>query len=523
MATACTTAVDIVGYNEGRNAKRDMRENYNRLKARLDDINNLNRANAVLSWDLHTQMPPGGSAGRGAQMATLSRLSHELFTADETGELLQAAAEEVKDLSFDSDEASLVRVALRDYEDDRKIPPSLVSQLTEQAVRSHEVWVRARENNDFASFAPCLERTIELMRELAEHLGYEDRMYDALLDRFEPGMKARQVQEIFDGLKGELIPLVRAIGERADAVDDRVLHQPFDEARQESFARMVVERFGYDFSRGRLDRTVHPFATSFGRGDVRITTRYSPTFLNMALFGTMHESGHGMYEQGMAESLSGTLLEAAASLGVHESQSRLWENVVGRSRAFWQHFYPQLQEAFPNELGSASLDTFYRAINKVQPSFIRVEADEVTYNLHIMLRFEMEMDLLDGTYPVQEAPEVWNGKMEEYLGIRPPTNTLGILQDVHWTGQIGYFPTYSLGTILSLQLYDRAVQERPDIPEQIGRGDFSGLHGWLTEKVYQYGRKFEPNDLIERATGEPLQTGPYMNYLKTKFGDIYGL
>ena len=499
-----------------------MGEHLDRLKQRLADVHNLSRANFVLSWDQQTYMPPGGARARAEQMATVARLSHELFTSEETGELLQAVTEEVADLPYESDDASLVRVAQRDYEKSCKIPNELVAEMRRHASLANPIWVQARKESNFAAFAPCLQRTIDLSRELAEHLGYQERLYDALLDQFEPGMKASQVQSIFDDLKGELIPLVQAIAEKAERVDDAVLHQEFDEGKQEAFGTMVVERFGYDFSRGRLDRTVHPFATPFSRNDARITTRYEPNFLNPALFGTMHEAGHAMYEQGVSESLEGTLLARGTSLGFHESQSRMWENVVGRSLPFWQHFYPQLQETFP-QLAGTSLETFYGAINKVSPSYIRVEADEVTYNLHIMLRFEMEMDLLEGRYPVEDAPEVWNQKMTSYLGLRPPTHALGILQDIHWTSRMGYFPTYSLGNILSIQLYDKAVQEQPEIPEQIAQGEFGGLRGWLTEQVYQHGRKFEPNELIERATGEPLQTRSYMTYLKNKYNAIYGL
>jgi carboxypeptidase Taq len=390
-------------------------------------------------------------------------------------------------------------------------------------VLANSVWVKAREDNDFASFAPYLEKTIDLSRQLAEHLGYQDQIYDALLDQFEPGVKTAQVRQIFEDLKQDLVPLVHAIAERADRVDDRVLHQPFDEAKQEAFGKMLSQRFGYDFSRGRQDRTVHPFEITFSVNDVRITTRFERDFLSPALFGTLHESGHAMYEQGVSQDLDGTLLARGTSLGVHESQSRLWENVVGRGRDCWQHFYPMLQETFPEQFGTVELDAFYRAINRVSPSLVRVEADEVTYNLHIMLRFEMEIDLLEGAYPVDEAPTIWNQKMESYLGICPPTDTLGILQDVHWTSTMGYFPTYSLGTILSLQLFDTAVRARPEIPSEMAHGSFDALRGWLAENIYRHGRKFEPNELIPRATGEPPQSRSYIAYLKRKYGEIYGI
>jgi carboxypeptidase Taq len=494
------------------------------LKQRLADVHNLNRAMAVLSWDQHTYMPPGGSLARAAQTATLSRLAHDIFIAPVTGELLHEAVQEIPELKPDGDDADLLRVAQRDYNRAIKVPTSLVAAINEHSVLALPVWVRARQENDFASFAPYLEKTVELSRELAEHLGYEEHIYDALLDEAEPGMKTSQIASLFDTLRRELVPLVGAISERLDTVSDAVLHQPFDEAKQEAFGRRVVERFGYDFSRGRQDRTVHPFETTFSRNDVRITTRFDPAWLSPALFGTMHEAGHGLYEQGISPSLEGTLLARGASLGLHESQSRLWENVVGRSRPFWEHFYPLLQETFPQQLSAVVLDDFYLAVNRVEPSFIRVEADEVTYNLHTLLRFEMELDLLQHRYSVTDAPAVWNQKMEEYLGIRPPSDSLGILQDMHWSGGVfGYFPTYTLGNVLSVQFFDAAVREFPEIPDRIGQGDFGVLRSWLTDRIYRHGRKYEPNELIEMATGEPLQSRSYIDYLKKKYGAIYDL
>jgi carboxypeptidase Taq len=501
-----------------------MAEKLDQLKARLTEIHNIEQAIAVLSWDQQTQMPPGGARARSEQLSTLSRIRHESFTSPEIGDLIQEAAEEGRDLPYDSDDAALIRVARHDWDQAHRIPSQFVADVTRHAVIAQQVWAKARAENDYATFAPYLQRTIDYSRQAAEYLGYEDNPYDALLDRFEPGMKAVQVKELFDRLKGELVPLVRAIAARTDTVSDAPVHQPFDEAKQEAFGLMVAAAIGYDFSRGRQDRAVHPFATSFSRDDVRITTRFEPDFLNPALFGTMHEAGHAIYEQGIAPSLDDSQLGDGTSLGVHESQSRLWENVVGRSRRFWEHFYPSLQESFPDQLGSVDLDDFYRAINAVKPSFIRVEADEVTYTLHIMLRFEMELGLLDGSISVADAPAIWNQKMHSYLGITPPTDTLGILQDVHWSGgMFGYFPTYAIGTILSLQLYGAATEEHPEISDAMLQGDFDSLRSWLTEHVYQHGRKYLPNELIERATGRPLEIGPYMAYLTSKFGEIYGL
>ena len=494
------------------------------LKEHLGEITNLQNAGAVLGWDESTYMPAAGARARGEQMGTIGRIAHEMFISAHTQDLLDGAASELNGQSPDSDEARLIRVIRRDYELDRRIPPSLIADIHRHASVAYQAWAKAREQNDFAAFAPYLQKTIELSREVAEHLGYTDQLYDALLDQFEPGMKTAEVQRIFEDLKKDLLPLYHAILERVDQVDDAMLHQHFPEDLQEEFGKKVSAAIGYDFSRGRLDRTVHPFEVSFSRDDVRITTRYDSNFLNVALFGTMHESGHAMYEQGIGESLEGTPLGHGASLGSHESQSRLWENIVGRSRGFWQRFFPELRKTFPQQLESVDQEAFYRAINKVERSLIRVEADEVSYNLHIMLRLEMEIAMLSGELKVADAPDAWDEKMQAYMGIKPPNNSLGILQDVHWShGMMGYFTTYSLGNLLSAQLFAKAVADVPGIPEDIRRGEFGQLRSWLTEKVYKHGRKFEPQELIERATGEPLQARAYIAYLKNKFGEIYDL
>jgi carboxypeptidase Taq len=494
------------------------------LKARLAEIHNLHGAIAVLGWDQQTNMPPAGTRARAEQLATLSGIAHEMLISKETGDLLAAAEDEGADLDYDGEDAALLRMARRDYDLATKVPTDLVTEFRRTTAQAHEVWANARAQNDYPSFAPWLEKIVKLNIQIAEHLGYEDRIYDALLDQYEPGMKTAQVGAIFDDLKGELVPLVREVLARAERVDDAVLHGDFDVARQRAFGEEVIRAFGYDFERGRQDQAVHPFTTSFSRDDVRITTRFDPHWLSPALFGTLHESGHAMYEQGVAEGLEGNILQDGASLGVHESQSRLWENIVGRSRGFWKHYFPRLQELFPDQLGGVDLESFYRAINKVSPSLIRVEADELTYNLHIMLRFELENALLEGDLSVDGAPATWNDKMEELLGIRPPDDAQGILQDVHWSGgSIGYFPTYSLGNLLSARLYEKAVADVRDIPAQIEAGEFGGLLGWMRENVHRHGRKYMPAELIERATGEPLQARSYMNYLRAKYGEIYEL
>jgi carboxypeptidase Taq len=494
------------------------------LKARLEEVRNLEMAAAVLDWDQQTYMPPGGLAARAEQKAALSKITHGLFVDPAVGELLERAAGEVGDLSPDDDDAALVRVARRDYEKAVRLPPDLVVEITRVTSLAQEEWAKARAENDFPRFAPWLERVLDLERRVAEALGYEERLYDALLDQYEPGMTSAQLDAVFTVLKRETVPLAHAIFERVDTVDASILFREYDEDLQRSFAEGALRDCGFDFKRGRQDRSVHPFCTHFSRNDVRLTTRYDRNFLSMALFGSLHEMGHGLYEQGIGENLEGTLLAGGASLGCHESQSRLWENLVGRSRGFWQHYFPRLQSVFPAQLGDVDGEDFYRAMNRVAPSLIRVEADEITYNLHILLRYEIENDLLEGRLAVKDAPDAWNAKMEDFLGLTPPTDREGILQDVHWSiGIMGYFPTYTLGNVLSAQLYEAALAAHPEVPAEISQGRFGTLLGWLQEHVLRHGRKYEPNELIRRATGTELRTEPYVRYLRAKFGDIYDL
>lgn len=499
-------------------------ENLQQLKTRLADVVHLQHTGALLGWDQQTHMPPGGAESRAEQLATLTRITHELFVAEETGRLIEGAEAEVAGMDLSNNDAAMVRVVRHDYDLETRLPTSLVEEIARTTTLAHEVWAKARQDSNFVAFAPMLEKIYDLMRQRAEALGYQDRMYDALLDQFEPGMKTADVEKLFDGLRQELVPLVAAIFERMDRVDESVLHLDYDVDRQAEFGLMVIKQLGYDMTRGRQDRAVHPFTTNFSINDVRITTRYYPDFLPTALFGSIHEAGHAMYEQGSDQALEGTPLAGGTSLGVHESQSRLWENIVGRSRGFWQHFYPELQKCFPDQLGGLPLEKFYRAINAVTRSLIRVEADEVTYNLHIMLRFEMENALLEGRLAVKDAPDAWNSKMQQYMGITPPNDAQGILQDVHWSsGLIGYFPTYSLGNFLSVQYWDKAVSDVPSIPDEITRGNFEPLLRWLRENIHVHGRKYWPRELTERVTGEPIQTRSFMRYLTQKFSDIYGL
>lgn len=499
-----------------------------KLRARLEDVISLRETNALLKWDMETYMPEAASNSRARHIATISKLAHSMFIDEETGDLIQAAGESVGNVSADSFEASLVRVARKDYQDSIKLPAAFVAEMSKTTALAHNVWVEAREKRDFALYAPTLQKIFDLKRQQADLQGFKDHPYDALLDNYEPGLTHAQVANMFAELRRETVPLVAAIArkvkEKADVVSDAPLHGHFDIAKQREFAEKVIRKFGFDFARGRQDVTVHPFCTGFSRDDIRITTRFDPTWLNPALFGTLHEAGHGMYEQGTPAEFEGTVLGGGVSLGVHESQSRLWENLIGRSRAFWKAHYLELQATFPDALGNVNLETFYRAINKVEPSFIRVEADEVTYNLHVMIRFEIESEILEGKLAIIDIPQAWNAKSQAYLGITPSHDADGCLQDIHWAmGLVGYFPTYSIGNLLSVQLFQKAIADRPQIPTEIEQGEFSSLLGWLRENVHQHGRKYQPNELIQRATGEPLTAKYYVAYLQSKFADVYGL
>ncbi|HLB47268.1 MAG TPA: carboxypeptidase M32 [Anaerolineales bacterium] len=494
-----------------------------KLKTLLNEVQDLRSVGDLLEWDQQTCMPSGGGESRAEQFATVKKLAHERFVADEIGQLLADLSAKGAAGDYDSDDASLVRYTKYEYDRKRKLPSALESEIAQHTSAAQEIWVKARAENNFKFFQPALEKMYDLKHQEAEAIGYSESIYDALLQEYERDMTAAQVKSVFDPLRAEIAPLVKAILPRVDSVSDACLHQPFDVDKQREFEATVIKQFGFDFGRGRVDVAVHPFEINFSPDDVRLTTRYDPNFLNPSLFGTMHEAGHGMYEQNVSPTIRRTPLCGGTSLGIHESQSRLWENLVGRSRGFWIHFYPKLQAAFPH-LAAADLETFYRAVNRVSPSLIRVEADELTYSLHIMLRFEIEKEVLEGRVRVSDLPEVWNAKMQEYLGITPPNDKLGVLQDVHWAaGLVGYFPTYALGTIISVQLFERAIADVPGIPAQIERGEFSGLFNWLKDHVYRHGKKFTPTEVVERATGGPLNSAPYVKYLKTKFGEIYGV
>jgi len=501
-----------------------MGENIKKLRDMLGVVRDLGAAAAVLGWDQQVNMPPGGAEGRAFALATLSKLSHQKAVGDEMGEAIEAAKAEAKDLDPDSDDARLVKKAERDYLKDRKVPNEWVGEFSHITSIGYHVWEKARAESDFARFQPELAKIIDLRRQYADFFKPYDHIYDPLLDDFEPGMKTAEVKKVFDELRTEQVALVKATAESGVEIDDSIIHQPLDEQAQWDFGVEVIKAIGYDFTRGRQDKSVHPFTTGFNPGDVRITTRIDPNFLNPALFGSIHECGHAMYEQGINPEYARTPLDGGASLGFHESQSRMWENMVGRSRPFWNVFYTNLQKHFPAQFGDVAMETFYRAINKVEPSLIRVEADEATYNLHIMMRFELEVALMEGSLDVADLPAAWNKKSQELLGITPPDDKLGVLQDVHWSGgMIGYFPTYALGNLIAAQLWEKIIEEMPDLEDRLAQGKFGDLLDWLRTNVHIYGAKYLPSELLERITGQTLSAHPYLKYLQKKFGDVYGL
>jgi carboxypeptidase Taq len=494
------------------------------LLARLREMTDLRYATAVLNWDQTTYMPPGGATARSRQIALLERLAHERATDPALGKLLDQLQPHAESLPYDSDDAALIRVARRDFTRATRLPNRFVAEAAEHMALSYQVWTTARPADDFAAVQPLLEKTLDLSRRYADFFPGYTHVADPLIDRADEGMTVATIRPLFAELRDFLAALIRRIGERP-AVDAAFLYSHYLEAQQREIGETIIRAYGYDFNRGRQDKTHHPYMTRFSWGDIRITTRFMEDYLPSGLFSTLHESGHAMYEMGTQPEHDGTPLGDGASAGVHESQSRMWENVVGRSRGLWEHYYPMLQAAFPTQLRDVSPEGFYRAINRVEPSLIRVEADEVTYNLHIIIRFELENDLLDGRLAVEDLPEVWRSRYYELLGVASEDDRDGVLQDVHWySGPIGgVFQGYALGNIIAGAFYAAALKAEPSIPDEISHGRFDLLHGWLRENIYRHGRKFTPDELIRRVTGGPLTLEPYKAYLLEKYGAIYGL
>jgi carboxypeptidase Taq len=504
-----------------------MSERLDALKRRMADLADLHHAASLASWDQQTMMPPRGGQSRAESLATLERISHELMVDDETGRLIEGAAAELNGTAYDSDDASLVRLVRRDWEKARRVPTDLAAELARAASVGQEAWVHARESSDFDAFAPHLEHNIELVRRYIDcHAGADgfECGYDVVLDDYEPQMKTTAVAALFEELKAELVPLIAAVMANSQAVDDSPVYGHFPVADQRRLVSETIALMGFDRAGWRIDDTVHPFATGIGGGDVRITTRWDETYFPAGLYGAMHECGHGLYEAGIPDTLRRSPLGSGESLGMHESQSRLWENMVGRGRPFCGVLAPRIATAFGGSLTNLEPDALYRAVNRVNPSYIRVEADEATYSLHIILRFELEQQLVDGTLAVRDLPEAWNARFEEYFGFAVDDDANGVLQDVHWSaGLIGYFPTYAIGNLIAGQLWELAHVQLPDLDERIAAGELAPLREWLGRRVHRYGSKFTTTELLERESAGPISVKPFTRYLKRKLSDVYRL
>ncbi|MDY0038671.1 MAG: carboxypeptidase M32 [Desulforhabdus sp.] len=497
-------------------------EAYNWLLSHQTETTYLESMRNLLGWDQRTHMPARGHLHRANQLANITRFIHLRRTDPQIGEMLSA----VEGTALLDDPCSVEAVNVREWRRsfDRavKIPEKLAVELARVSSEAESFWRDARPRNDWTGFTKYLQRIVALKREEAELIGYSNEPYDALLDEYEPEETARSLEPLFAELRAGLVDLLGRIEGSSGQPNTSVLHGNFSVYEQESFAREVVECLGYDFAAGRLDPTAHPFSVDIGPGDVRITTRYDSTFLNTALFGAIHEAGHAIYQQGLPSEHWGTPMGQAVSLGIHESQSRLWENFVGRSLSFWKHFYPQAQRHFPT-LQNVKVEAFHSAVNEVRSSLIRTEADEVTYNLHILLRFELELAMLRGDLEVEDLPEAWNGKMEAYLGLTPPDFSSGVMQDIHWAiGAIGYFPTYTLGNLYAAQLFAKAEAELGSLQEQMGAGEFRPLLDWLRQNIHSQGSRYLPRDLIRQATGADLNSNHLIEYLETKYAVLYG-
>ncbi|MEO1995274.1 MAG: carboxypeptidase M32 [Planctomycetaceae bacterium] len=497
---------------------------YQELLEELQTTSLLESCSSLLGWDEQTNLPPRGTEHRANQLALLAGLGHDRNTAPRLGDLISALEQE--DLGDPAGPMSVnVREARRKYDRATKLPKTLVQELSRISTLSQHAWVTARQASDFSEFQPWLSQIVDLKQQEAEALGYADGVpYDALLDDYEPGATTTEVTEVFAALRDELVELVRAIADSSHKPNCSLLTRHYPQSAQRAFGLQAASAIGFDFDAGRLDIAAHPFCSGIGPGDCRLTTRYDEAHFPGAFFGTLHEAGHGMYEQGLCVAAYGTAMGESTSLGIHESQSRMWENFVGRSLAFWEHFYPAAQSAFPGALSDVTLADFHSAVNAVEPSLIRVEADEVTYNLHIMLRFELEQQLLTGDLSPSDVPEAWNASMENYLGVKPENDADGCLQDIHWSGGgLGYFPTYALGNMYAAQLFQAAESELGSLDAQFAKGQFQPLREWLNKTVHARGKQYAATDLIQVVTGQPLSHKPLMQHLHHRFDELYSL
>jgi carboxypeptidase Taq len=498
-----------------------MTTNLQGLRERLAELSDLDSAGSLLEWDHQTMMPVSGGAARAHSLATLRQVRHERFISPQTGRLLEGAVAELDGLSPETDDASMVRVVSRRWEKARRVPVELAAEIAHAGAEGHDAWVEARARSDFAAFAPYLQRNIDLARRYVECFDWFDCAYDALLDDYDPGMRTAQAGRLLNELRAELVPLIRTLGEHSDRADDSYLRGDVPIARQRELVEQVLAMMSFDRRAWRIDDTVHPFEISIGAGDTRITTRWDERFFPMGLYSAMHECGHGLYEAGIAPALKRTTLGHGESLSIHESQSRMWENMVGRSLEFSGLMAPRVRELFGIEVDA---QTLYRAVNHVAPTLIRVEADEATYGLHIVMRFELEQELIEGRLTVRDLPEAWNARVKEYLGIDVPDDAHGVLQDVHWAGgTIGYFPTYALGNLIAGHLWERVHVDIPDLDERIAGGDLMPLREWLRENIHRHGGKFTSAEVLQRVVGEPISVRPFLSYLKAKLSGVYGV
>jgi carboxypeptidase Taq len=506
---------------------------YDDFSQHIAELSDVLNSISILKWDARTQMPAGGAATRGNQLATLSRVAQAHFISDKTARLLDAAEAEIAGEDPDSYRVRAVRQTREYYELIRRIPVEITAAKAELEPVSEQVWAEAKANNDFASFAPFLQKMLDLVKRQADAIGYEDHPFDALVFEYEPSMTASKLRALFADLKAGLLPLLERIVQNDRPLEKDLWAQAYPVEKQRAFALEMAEKIGYDLHRGRLDIAPHPFEISFTRQDVRITTRYDRHYFPMALFGTLHEAGHALYEQNIDPAITRTALTTdflgqyavgGTSYGAHEASSRLWENQIGRSRAFWDVHFGRLRELFPEQLAGVDVDLFHRAVNRVKPSLIRVEADEVTYNLHIMLRVEIEMALLEGSLQIADLPDAWRAKMREYVGVEPQSDSQGALQDVHWSGgSFGAFPGYTVGNVMSAQLLEAAHQQVSGLDDALGAGNYRPLLDWLVEHVYRHGRAYSANELLARSTGRELVVQPYLDYLDSKFAALYDL
>jgi carboxypeptidase Taq len=498
------------------------KENISDLREKLHELYHLGSAIAVLHWDMEVFMPPKGAESRAKTIANLSGILHEKFISKDFTTLLKKAKAQFDAGKLNDEDSAIVRELWREHERQKKLPVAFVKEMSQICSEGHNVWIKAREKSDFGIFLPVLKKIIALKREEAELVGFKKSPYDALLDTYEPYSTSEDISMIFEELKNFLVPFLKKIAESREKISPNILKGNFSVEKQKKFNEEVAKKLGFDFEAGRLDTSAHPFSTGFHPDDVRLTTRYRKNSLFDSFFGVIHETGHGLYEQGLDAKYFGTPLGDAISLGIHESQSRMWENIVARSKNFWKYFFPKLQKQFPDPFAEMKIEDFYRAINFVEPSLTRVEADEVTYNLHIILRFEIEKELIEGSIEVEDLPKIWNAKVKEYLGINVPNDASGVLQDVHWSGgSIGYFPSYALGNLYAAQFWSAAKKDLIDLEKEIAVGEFSHLREWLRKKIHIHGKMFSADGLVREVTDEPLTSQYFIDYLKKKYGEIY--